>query len=686
MSIQHQQPETGATPDSAVLDRMQELECAIASVKSSLDYHASSYYSVASQIAELNARIGRMSVGDKSSDLGAPSLEIGDNGDHVGGASTDYDLCLGQSDDTATSMHTSKPPASVSKATVLEQNVTSNGDEEGDDQYARIQQMINSLIQDADSALNSKPTDIRHSQLLSDDAQDIPANSQKPAIANVYDIGHRKRPQSASRAIYSVPRPRSRGRDHLLHAPPAFRPSSALSMASKLSRGRKAKPPLPQPELISDPTEADAESDSDMDVFRSSRHHSIRRKNNLRSTRLSSASRSRRRKSSGHYSDWHSRVHPADRYRSDTIESCLSNSSETCVSSGNRASREFEMLDFEHSGCVADNMRTPTQSTHLSGPGNCVSTKPHMHEFPCLDIDGYGGDTRYKHQYGSALGNEEQLRSVSALDIYNDERAAAYSCQLNPVNVRRFGRERSNTYASEASPTKAYDFVGATMPLGEAPTRSYNEPQYGSLHDPSLGSRTWDRPMTRRMTSSSYAAAAAIYKADPGIQPTIQVSRSHLSTGVTAGMNKNGRSERSLSLTNNIGSRRHQHTEIVTSTQSHAGLLNMISLLYWTLLFTLGALMLDSFLCQVAGKRVIGTVDKMSYLETEPAEMSDDAVDGVCENHNYHENSSFNEAENTNRLTAKVGRFVRWYMEEEPDQNHSSLRSPHAHSTSFKHI
>ncbi|KAJ2764256.1 hypothetical protein GGI18_006489, partial [Coemansia linderi] len=46
-----------------------------------------------------------------------------------------------------------------------------------------------------------------------------------------------------------------------------------------------------------------------------------------------------------------------------------------------------------------------------------------------------------------------------------------------------------------------------------------------------------------------------------------------------------------------------------------SGLVSMISLLYWTLLFTLGALMLDSFLCQVAGKRVMGTVDKIAQLE-----------------------------------------------------------------------
>ncbi|KAJ2495488.1 hypothetical protein IWW47_004048 [Coemansia sp. RSA 2052] len=49
---QQQQQHVAGTPDSMVLDRMLELESVIATVKSSLDNHASSYYSVASQIAE----------------------------------------------------------------------------------------------------------------------------------------------------------------------------------------------------------------------------------------------------------------------------------------------------------------------------------------------------------------------------------------------------------------------------------------------------------------------------------------------------------------------------------------------------------------------------------------------------------------------------------------------------------
>ncbi|KAJ2021565.1 hypothetical protein GGI06_002202 [Coemansia sp. S85] len=48
----HSKQHVVGTSDSMVLDRMLELESVIATVKSSLDNHASSYYSVASQIAE----------------------------------------------------------------------------------------------------------------------------------------------------------------------------------------------------------------------------------------------------------------------------------------------------------------------------------------------------------------------------------------------------------------------------------------------------------------------------------------------------------------------------------------------------------------------------------------------------------------------------------------------------------
>ncbi|KAJ1812814.1 hypothetical protein LPJ60_006477, partial [Coemansia sp. RSA 2675] len=93
-----------------------------------------------------------------------------------------------------------------------------------------------------------------------------------------------------------------------------------------------------------------------------------------------------------------------------------------------------------------------------------------------------------------------------------------------------------------------------------------------------------------------------------------------------------------------------------------SGLVSMISLLYWTLLFTLGALMLDSFLCQVAGKRVMGTVDKIAQLEGSggDSERNDEA-------RNRRPGTRAIAGDGAN-VANTVGRFVRWYIEgpEEP--------------------
>ncbi|KAJ2478090.1 hypothetical protein EV174_004415 [Coemansia sp. RSA 2320] len=89
-----------------------------------------------------------------------------------------------------------------------------------------------------------------------------------------------------------------------------------------------------------------------------------------------------------------------------------------------------------------------------------------------------------------------------------------------------------------------------------------------------------------------------------------------------------------------------------------SSLVSMISLLYWTLLFTLGALMLDSFLCQVAGKRVMGTVDKIAQLEV----SIDDEKAG--EDRDVRRGPPTRSANrDTANVSNTVGRFVRWYIE-----------------------
>ncbi|KAJ2797661.1 hypothetical protein H4R20_005103 [Coemansia guatemalensis] len=96
------------------------------------------------------------------------------------------------------------------------------------------------------------------------------------------------------------------------------------------------------------------------------------------------------------------------------------------------------------------------------------------------------------------------------------------------------------------------------------------------------------------------------------------------------------------------------------------GLLSVFSLLYWTLLFTLGALMLDSFLCQIAGKRVMGTVDKMAHAETNDLSSPEDtsSSESFGKRDEAEHNSDYGRDSGSANLASTVGRFVRWYVEE----------------------
>ncbi|KAJ2786647.1 hypothetical protein GGI15_001362 [Coemansia interrupta] len=87
----------------------------------------------------------------------------------------------------------------------------------------------------------------------------------------------------------------------------------------------------------------------------------------------------------------------------------------------------------------------------------------------------------------------------------------------------------------------------------------------------------------------------------------------------------------------------------------------MVSLLYWTLLFTLGALMLDSFLCQVAGKRVMGTVDKIS--QSDGTQEKDRTKKGGAIAESTVASLRADERNDAVNVTNTVGRFVRWYIE-----------------------
>ncbi|KAJ2539479.1 Nucleolar GTP-binding protein 1, partial [Coemansia sp. RSA 1853] len=567
---QNERPKHDA-PDSAVLDRMQELESTIALVKSSLDNHATSYYSVASQIAELNARVGRLGVHDRSG-LGASTA-----------------------DEPVAANDASTHSVDVSAAYVPD----TRDDDVGDEQYTRIQQMIDSLIKDAGSALSSTPDDSVTR------ACGFPANrlDEPKLLATVPEFQRSLRPGSASRMLHSAPRPKSRAREYSPHAAPAFRPTS------RSSRSRKLNPMVLKPEL-DDPSEADGESDSEHSTFSVTGYQA--RRNLYRPPRPSS-SRSRRR-SSGHTSDW--RTPQLDRYRSDTMDSHLSNSSETCVSPGNRVSREMYCLPADPA-CTADSMFVSARTREFGDCGASSLPACGMHDFPHLDVDSGPPSNVYRRQGTSRTAH----RAATFVNESDGAGSRVYRGRLPGWQVQN-ARRRSNTCVSEAL-LAADGYFDGVVQRQESPTRKRND----TLRD--LDWRQHGREPKTDLLQLNYIESS---------------------------------NEKSLTVINGNGDDR-QCTRSV-------GLLSVVSLLYWTLLFTLGALMLDSFVCQVAGKRVMGTVDRIAHTDNDAADLSDDA--------GY--SSSQGKQSTHPGLTHTVGRFVRWCVED-PE---TSLLPPLRTRKSFK--
>ncbi|KAJ1847690.1 hypothetical protein LPJ70_001411, partial [Coemansia sp. RSA 2708] len=145
----------------------------------------------------------------------------------------------------------------------------------------------------------------------------------------------------------------------------------------------------------------------------------------------------------------------------------------------------------------------------------------------------------------------------------------------------------------------------------------------------------WDGNAAERVVTSSDTAC------EPAVTPRMDVPRTRCKeTGA--------RSDRALSLT--LADR--QQTEIVKGSDGNLDLLNIISLVYWTLLFTLGALMLDSFLCQMAGKRVMDRIAR-----------TDDANGaGALVGHGQSESCDDDEKE-PEGLASRVGHLVRWCVD-----------------------
>ncbi|KAJ2393781.1 hypothetical protein GGI05_002328 [Coemansia sp. RSA 2603] len=594
--------------------------------------------------------------------------------------------------------------------------------------------MIDSLIKDADSALNSKPSHHKQrtvmSQVQLDDLTDLPSSrdpycspEQLSSVSTVFeDIpALQERPSSSRRS--AVKHYGLGGYRHGDIIPQ--RPASAMSTSSRSRRRRPQTPVIvSRLNLRADPSEADAESDTGIEPT----NYSVRsraRSNSRSQSRSSYAShdvqQSRYHETASHqhyqnyphtqYQNQQHSYHNYARHRSDTLDSFLSNSSETCVSPGNRISREFYRTPMSHmyagSDALVDSLCTPTRRNFDFGFANQSprfrdvhrDSQTHTHidttpssgqrsEFPRLYTDdqldrqhsrGHSlfPDLHASDNAGSPISGSNvpfirrfrnsvsraALRTASFVDdsVNNDIAALAATS-----NAQSLLRPRSNTVTSDR-PEPYFATMSTSGRMSAEPI------EYGCLGSP-LASRSprngnvQSEPLatlwTRRQNQSLFADLQ---------KPNLRINTADIrkcplrGSDIIEECESNGSKECSPLNTSS-----ESPNIIATSPASPAdaanmnGIFGMVSLLYWTLLFTLGALMLDSFLCQVAGKRVMGTVDKISQSDvahekdkskkgevgTKPTDVPRKAEDG---------NDNINVA-NT------FGRFVRWYIEGPDDR------------------
>ncbi|KAJ2230702.1 hypothetical protein IWW45_005708 [Coemansia sp. RSA 485] len=558
-------------------------------------------------------------------------------------------------------------------------------DKDGSDEhYTRIQEMIDSLIKDADSALNSKPARHHHHQqqqssVHSDDSTDLQLScdplcspEQLSSVSTVFDDA----PPAYLSPSFSR-RPATRHAASSYKTPEIYpkRPMSAMSMSSKSSRSRRYRPqtPVSKPRVLdTDPSEADAESDTELGSINASgsrpkssynvnggRSHGRRQEASVNSSDLYAHINysARHAFSSQQHQPQHNR-HMYSRYRSDTLDSFMSNSSETCVSPGNRYSREFYRAPatsqtYTGAGVLVDSLCTPTRR----GFNFDFNTNPDAHS-SALAGSNVPLIRRVRNSFARAV-----LRSASLVDdSINDDIAALPSdprwSAESPSS--RVLRHRSNTVDSDYSPSPESAMRNDSYRESSAQNSIFNHQArfvddrdcYSSLpshlHPPNSGSGPmpgspsglWSR--RRGENNSGYEASHN------------HLPSSHNAKYQSDSLGSNVRSDRECQLsalridTSNVDGSQIRRPDSIeeydsssgvasisalssgrelvgctspasasssNSDESASGLFGIISLFYWTLLFTLGALMLDSFLCQVAGKRVMGTVDKIAQSE-----------------------------------------------------------------------
>ncbi|KAJ2598740.1 hypothetical protein GGF40_002139 [Coemansia sp. RSA 1286] len=805
-----QEQRLSRTPDSAVLDRMVELESAIATVKSSLDNQASSYYSVASQIAELNARIQHLSVSDRraaSSNNDDTSRTILSTASFKASASASS-LSSGSCVDRDSVTPLLSDTASLQKT--VSENAAMSDKDGSDEHYTRIQEMIDSLIKDADSALNSKPARHHHHQqqqssVHSDDSTDLQLScdplcspEQLSSVSTVFDDA----PPAYLSPSFSR-RPATRHAASSYKTPEIYpkRPMSAMSMSSKSSRSRRYRPqtPVSKPRVLdTDPSEADAESDTELGSINASgsrpkssynvnggRSHGRRQEASVNSSDLYAHINysARHAFSSQQHQPQHNR-HMYSRYRSDTLDSFMSNSSETCVSPGNRYSREFYRAPatsqtYTGAGVLVDSLCTPTRrgfnfdfnstaecddeallDASLGSRETSGASTSQKHDFPHLYNDQHTFDQHRQppqqqqrqqvranpDAHSSALAGSNVplirrvrnsfaravLRSASLVDdSINDDIAALPSdprwSAESPSS--RVLRHRSNTVDSDYSPSPESAMRNDSYRESSAQNSIFNHQArfvddrdcYSSLpshlHPPNSGSGPmpgspsglWSR--RRGENNSGYEASHN------------HLPSSHNAKYQSDSLGSNVRSDRECQLsalridTSNVDGSQIRRPDSIeeydsssgvasisalssgrelvgctspasasssNSDESASGLFGIISLFYWTLLFTLGALMLDSFLCQVAGKRVMGTVDKIAQSENLIDSPNSKNKGKGSRSKNLTISHSNNADTKSNADVANtVGRFVRWYIEGPDEWPRSQASSSSSSPASF---
>ncbi|KAJ2351026.1 hypothetical protein GGF43_004150 [Coemansia sp. RSA 2618] len=255
-----------------------------------------------------------------------------------------------------------------------------------------------------------------------------------------------------------------------------------------------------------------------------------------------------------------------------------------------------------------------------------------IHDFPHLEAVGQShGDIAHRPRSAALRATHRAATYVN--DCEGDTVAGSRRYWDRQSSSRILGqqdaRRRSNTYVVEASPAASGYFDDEMLRRGSPARMNSNDTAR------ELDWRHCDAQPTARIDPHQHCTDEPIEREQP-------------------------RNERSLSLSS-VGTMCRSDPK---ASNASVGLLSMVSLLYWTLLFTLGALMLDSFLCQVAGKRVMGTVDQIAHTGGDAGEISDDSV---CTS------SKGKQPEGSaTGLTQTVGRIVRWCVEEDPGESGSN--------------